>query len=246
MQAQEALPPPTPAPVAPPVQEIPIRPLVVRLPPERTVERTIVEQPAERRTEPLPIVNIEVPAPAAPHVTVVVPPAQSERTMHEPNTVVPEQAAPTHDTSSPETERTTEPVPEVPPVSPATELPPILPPAGSSEQPEPEVAQPEVPKSTTSERARPEENSSEPELPVEEKTSGRKKLKVYNGEGGRIHNDKQIDEILDWYLQTAELPDYVSDRQRYSYRHHRRLLERRKLLEQRGVQIIIHEVGRQQ
>jgi hypothetical protein len=219
------------------VQEIPIKPLLVKLPPERIVERTIVERPSEPRTEPLPVpIQVSAPPAAAPHVTVNVP----ERSKDE-NERVPEQTTPTHGTPSSEKERATEPAPEVQPVLPASELPPILPPAGSSEQPEPEVAQPEA-----SEPAQPEENSSEPELPVEEKTSGRKKLKVYNGEGGRIHNDKQIDEILDWYLQTAELPDYVSDRQRYSYRHHRRLLERRKLLEQRGVQIIIHEIGRQQ
>jgi hypothetical protein len=71
-------------------------------------------------------------------------------------------------------------------------------------------------------------------------------MKVFNGEGGRIHTEKQIEEILDWYLQTGELPMYVSERQRWSYRHHRTLPERRRLLEQQGIDMVIHEIGRQQ
>jgi hypothetical protein len=91
--------------------------------------------------------------------------------------------------------------------------------------------QPEATKPAQSEH-KPEEKASQ----SEKKASGKaiKKLKVYNGLGRR-HTAAQIDEILDWYLQYGELPDYVSERQRYAYRHHVKLPERRQLLEQAGL-----------
>jgi hypothetical protein len=85
--------------------------------------------------------------------------------------------------------------------------------------------------------------------PAEEKTSRsrkRKTLKVFDGKGGRKHTEKQIEEILDWYLMTGVLPHYVSDRQRRSYKHHRTLPERRKLLEQQGIILVVPETGANQ
>jgi hypothetical protein len=119
MQAQEVSPPPPPdlrVPVAPPVQEIPIRPLVVKLPPERIVEQTIVER--EPRTEPLavpPIINIQVPAPVAPHVTVNVQPP--ERNLHEPNERVRTKDVPIDDTPYSEAERIAAPETNISPVA---------------------------------------------------------------------------------------------------------------------------------
>jgi hypothetical protein len=63
------------------------------------------------------------------------------------------------------------------------------------------------------------------------------KLKVYNGTGRR-HTDDQIDEILDEYLMSGNLPKYVSERQRRDYRKHKRLELRRMYLEQAGIQTI--------
>jgi hypothetical protein len=60
------------------------------------------------------------------------------------------------------------------------------------------------------------------------------KLKEYNGRG-RKNTDAQVNVILDWYLTDGILPVNVSDRQRYYYRHHPRLDDRRKLLEQAGL-----------
>lgn len=86
------------------------------------------------------------------------------------------------------------------------------------------------------EKARTEEKPSQSETDQKKKVPNqkRKKVKVYNGIGRR-HKGEQIDQILDWYLMTGELPDYVSDRQRYSYKHHIKLPERRQLLEQAGL-----------
>jgi hypothetical protein len=103
---------------------------------------------------------------------------------------------------------------------------------------EPEVPRKsEVPPKLEAKKPLVEEKSSD----IEEKPSElQKKRKVrYEGEGGRIHTEAQIDEILDFYLMTGELPVYVSDRQRYDYRHHERLPERKELLERRGVSVII-------
>ncbi len=48
------------------------------------------------------------------------------------------------------------------------------------------------------------------------------------------HTDARINEILDHYLLTGELPEYVTERQKRSYRSHVRLSERRERLEKRG------------
>jgi hypothetical protein len=215
---------------------------VVKLPPERIVERTIVERPAEPHTEPLPvapIVNIEVPATppvAAPHITVNVPPIQSERTTHE-NERIRTENPPVDDTPGPKTERIAEQAPEVQSVPPAAKLPPILPPAGSS-------ARPEIKKEPGT--------SASTEPPTEEKSSQRKKkvprdvppsadtgtsgdkMKVYSGKGRR-HTDDEIDDILDEYLQYGNLPKYVTERQRRDYRKHKRLEVRRLYLERAGL-----------
>lgn len=73
------------------------------------------------------------------------------------------------------------------------------------------------------------------ERKLEEKSSvkKRRKLNEYNGLGRR-HTDAQIDEILDWYVLTGELPNYVSERQRSAYKRHPRLELRREHLEKAG------------
>ncbi len=98
-------------------------------------------------------------------------------------------------------------------------------------KPEAKIVSPEVTKTAQPER-KSEEKSSKPEDKTS--TSGTKKLKLYNGLGRR-HTAAQIDEILDWYILYGELPDYVTDRQRYAYKHHVKLPERRQLLEQAGL-----------
>jgi hypothetical protein len=70
-----------------------------------------------------------------------------------------------------------------------------------------------------------------------------KKLKEYDGLLGRKHTEEQIEEILDVYLQTGLLPTYVTQKMRWLYKHHRRLPERRELLEQAGKHIVIPETG---
>jgi hypothetical protein len=106
------------------------------------------------------------------------------------------------------------------------------------QQPKPEVASKRAPTSTTGtksegktsiQRKKPlkvEEKASKPEVGSKK----RKKLK-FSGAGGRIHSEAQIDRILDEFILTGKLPSYVSERQRYDYRHHLRLPERRKLLD---------------
>lgn len=110
------------------------------------------------------------------------------------------------------------------------------------------LPKPEVQPRITLPEAKSEDYSSErkiiPPKPEEEASETHKSRKVrYEGEGGRIHTESQIDEILDFYLMTGELPIYVSERQRYDYRHHERLPERKELLEQRGVSIISNVSG---
>lgn len=120
-------------------------------------------------------------------------------------------------------------------------------------QPEvPRQREPEAPISTPLPEAKVEEKPAQPPKPEEKASEWKKnppiseekasddskKRKVrYEGEGGRIHTESQIDEILDFYLMTGELPVYVSDRQRYDYRHHERLPGRKELLERRGVSV---------
>jgi outer membrane biosynthesis protein TonB len=95
-----------------------------------------------------------------------------------------------------------------------------------------------IPAKSEEKTSKPEEKSSDRKIKppnAEESASGsrskNRKGRKFNGAGGRIHSEAQIDQILDWYLETGELPDYVSDRQRYDYRHHIRLPERRELLD---------------
>lgn len=77
--------------------------------PERIIERTFVErQPVERRTEPLPIVHIEVPTQVPPQITVNLP----ERSKDE--SPVRTEVAPTDDTRSAHPERTNRPEKDVP------------------------------------------------------------------------------------------------------------------------------------
>lgn len=106
---------------------------------------------------------------------------------------------------------------------------------------------PELPasqkKKSEEESSRPEEKTSIRKPEPEETSSRRRKLKKFSGAGGRIHSETQIDEILDFWLMTGELPTYVSDRQRWSYRHHERLPERRELLEQRRIPIVVNIPG---
>ncbi len=109
-----------------------------------------------------------------------------------------------------------------------------------------------LPEAWPSEIRKPEEKPSDrkKKLPgQEEKPSDSRKtrkLDRYDGKLGRKHTEKKIEEILDWYLQTGVLPHYVSDRQRYSYRHHRTLPERRQLLEQQGITLVVPETGANQ
>lgn len=58
---------------------------------------------------------------------------------------------------------------------------------------------------------------------------------TYNGHGmGRKCSAREIDDILDHYLLTGELPTNVSTRQRRSYKSHPRLNERRLVLQASG------------
>jgi hypothetical protein len=115
--------------------------------------------------------------------------------------------------------------------------------------PEERTTTPPLPEARTSERSKPEEKNSDrkKQLPeLEETASGTRttrKLHRYDGKLRRKHTEKQIEEIVDWYLQTRGLPHSVSERQRYSYRHHRSLPERRRLLEQQGITPVIPETG---
>jgi len=92
-------------------------------------------------------------------------------------------------------------------------------------------------------KSKPEEKSSDPEIksspkkPAEHTPSGGK-VKEYNGLGRR-HTDDQIDEILDEYLVSGDLPTYVSERQRRDYRKHKRLPLRRMYLEQAGINTLL-------
>jgi len=123
-------------------------------------------------------------------------------------------------------------------------------------QPEPSKrSTPEPSKSLTPVKAKaPEAKTStsghkpvEKDTAPEEKASGsgkKKKDDTYDGKLGRKHTELQIEEILDFYLQTGLLPTYVSQKMRWLYKHHRRLPERRELLEQAGTKIVVPEVER--
>jgi hypothetical protein len=84
-----------------------------------------------------------------------------------------------------------------------------------------------------------EEKSSMPiteiERQVEEKSSSsdKKKLRRYDG-SGRKTTDEMMDEILDRYILTGQLPQDVSEKSRTLYRNHPRLALRRMHLEKAG------------
>jgi predicted GIY-YIG superfamily endonuclease len=61
------------------------------------------------------------------------------------------------------------------------------------------------------------------------KATGGALVALYDGKSR--HTAGQIDEILDEYLRSGDLPTYVSERQRRDYRKHPRLEDRRKLLQ---------------
>lgn len=133
-----------------------------------------------------------------------------------------------------------------------------LPPTQEVQQykkPAPEVqkSKPEVrtsqPSPTSTSGSKPVQKSTDPvekdTAPVIKATGkGKiKKLDEYDGQLGRKHSEKQIEEILDVYLQTGLLPTYVTQKMRWLYKHHRRLPERRELLEQAGKPIVVPETG---
>ena len=60
------------------------------------------------------------------------------------------------------------------------------------------------------------------------KIKPQEKLRIYRA--SNRNTAQEIDDILDYYILTGNLPSDVSDRQRYYYRHHSRLEDRRKLL----------------
>jgi hypothetical protein len=82
-----------------------------------------------------------------------------------------------------------------------------------------------------------EKGSAAKRKPEVDKVTG--KLKVF-GTKGRIHTEQDIDAILDVYLISqykqgrGVLPLYVSERMQRNYKVHRRLPERRKVLERDG------------
>jgi hypothetical protein len=123
-------------------------------------------------------------------------------------------------------------------------------PAPAPEVPPAQATAAEVPPETEPDHDEPPET--EPE--AEEKTSGPDqaaevddytgpKVKTYNGKGRR-HNDRQIDEILDWFLLYGQLPDYVTPRQQRDYKRHPRLEVRKLYLEQAGFFRKLHEATR--
>lgn len=90
---------------------------------------------------------------------------------------------------------------------------------------------------TQKQKDRAVEKTSEPEG----KSTGQKQKRKYSGKG-RKHTELEIEEILDWYLETGVLPRDVSQKQRWLYKHHRRLPQRRELLTQRGVKLVVPEI----
>lgn len=218
--------------------EIPIRPLVLKVPGERTyIERTFVER--TRDTEPLPVVNIESPAPpssgAGFHITVNVP----ERSKDEQQNV-PAKNTPKNDIGH-KKGRTDVPEKEVPPPPPATEVRGTVQPPETGSSRQAEVKEPETGGTSLRPEPQKEEKNTEgrkklpPKVPpASEVGSSGDKMKVYSGKGRR-HTDEEIDDILDEYLQYGNLPQYVTERQRRDYRKHKRLELRRLYLEQAGL-----------
>jgi hypothetical protein len=147
-------------------------------------------------------------------------------------------------------------IPEQPRQPAPTQLPeglkqkPVVEPASEVERKPVVEASPPSLSSTTGMRHKPVQKSTDPVEKVTDaggKATGGGKMKKleeeYDGEMGRKHTEEQIEEILDVYLQTGLLPTYVTQKMRWLYKHHRRLPQRRELLEQAGKQIVIPEVG---
>jgi hypothetical protein len=197
------------------------------------IPRPAPSTPAERVTEPMPAIP--------PRVEVFTPPPQ-------PVTVIvqqPERSEPPVRTSEPyegrarrgEEERSGSSRQERKPGSPPMVA---LPPSVPESVRKPEVPRVEEPKTSTKPKtelkASTREEKSSVSPPSEPISSA--KVKEYNGLGRR-HNDDQIDEILDEYLMSGDLPTYVSDRQRRDYRKHKRLPLRRMYLEQAGIDTLL-------
>lgn len=221
MPAQETKPVPVPLQG---VQEIPIKPLVVQLPGERIVERFY--HPIERHTDALPVVppviNIEVPAQAAPHITVNVP----ERSKDDKS--VRGTDAPTHGAPGPEKERGSASTPELPQQA---EVPRTLSPVevGSSAQPEvkaPEGTSPEPParkpKSLTPDNKKINEpiNFSQPEPAPQ--ASSRPKMKHIARTRGRQRKYHQTIALLEDYRdgETDQFARLDEQMQRYYRREY--------------------------
>lgn len=190
-----------------------LRPIPAQPEPEQPRRKDVPIEPKERATEPVQIVHervIERPVPGPERVIYIHPQAPA-------TPVVPGPKPPIWDVREPEVpkrESEVETKPEVP----------------SSEW---KLNPPQ-----SEEKASIRKNNP-PKAEEKASTSGKNRKLRYNGRGGRIHTEAQIDELLDFYLMTGELPNYVSDRQRYDYRHHERLPERKELLEQRGIPIVV-------
>jgi hypothetical protein len=115
-----------------------------------------------------------------------------------------------------------------------------LPPSVPESVRKPEVPHTQEPKTSTKPKTELKASTGEERTSVspssEVGSSG--KVKHYSGKGRR-HNDDQIDEILDEYLMSGDLPTYVSDRQRLDYRKHKRIPLRRMYLEQAGIDTLL-------
>lgn len=212
-----------------PLQQVP--PIIVEKPVERIVEvEKIVERVIEKPVEVEKVVIVEKPVEKI--VLVDRPPSPPEHIIEKTYVYLPLPPEQRTETSV-QPDRTAPAVEVKTDVQPNKKEPEKASGNEVRKQPELEVKQrqPEVTQSAQPER-KPEEKDSR----SEKKSSGKatKKLKVYNGLGRR-HTAAEIDEILDGYIMYGELPEYVSERQRSSYRHHVKLPERRQLLEQAGL-----------
>lgn len=241
-----------------PVQPVIIKPVVIQKPVERIVERereyTYVEgyrgtqEAPERHTGPILIpVNL---GPTKPQI-VVIPPAQQGlpgRSIDDRRTQPPR--VPSRDQkvrANPEPEAKHDPIASDPVrTTPVDEVPMVARPEVPTTKPVAEVSSTQKQKPEGA--GNPEQKPSDPEVKStdqkkepEVKATGQKQKRKYSGKG-RKHTELEIEEILDWYLLTGVLPRDVSQKQRWLYKHHRRLPERRKLLEQEGVKLVVPEI----
>lgn len=195
----------TPVEIAPipPYAYPPASPIVDRVVPEQPKRKPELVQPFQR--PPTRPVAPEHPLVTMSHPeTVTLPPTQDVVRQPEPS-----------NSSTPEPSKVLTPVKEKPLTHVQKSMPPTTSTSGSKLEEKPSIQRKKPPKS--------EEKASEP-------GSKNKKGRKFNGGGGRIHTEAHIDRILDEFILTGKLPSYVSERQRYDYRHHIRLPERRQLL----------------